>query len=76
MTSFSLKDVRAAKTEAAQVFAALVGEVAVGVMRLADDSYGLKVNLTSQPNKKVVLPSNIAGVPVMVEVVGKVRKRS
>ncbi|WP_425618403.1 hypothetical protein NA78x_002108 [Anatilimnocola sp. NA78] len=76
MTGFSLKAVRAAKSEAAQVFSALVGDVAVGVMRLADDSYGLKINLASQPDKKVRLPSAIAGVPVKVEVVGRIKKRS
>lgn len=75
MTGASLKEVRAAKSEAAQVFADLVGQVAVGVMRLADDSYGLKINLTEKPAKNVVLPQSVAGVPVKVEVVGKIRKR-
>ena len=75
MTGASLKQVRAAKSQAAQIFTELVGQVAVGVMRLADDTYGLKINLAKKPNKKVVLPQSVAGVPVQVEVVGKVRKR-
>jgi hypothetical protein len=74
MTGATLEQVRAAKSEATQVFADLVGQVAVGVMRLADDSYGLKINLTSKPAKDVVLPESVAGVPVRVEVVGKIRK--
>jgi hypothetical protein len=61
MIGSTLKEVRAAKSAAAQVFAELVGTVAVGVMRLA--------------GKDVVLPSQVAGVPVKVEVVGKIRKR-
>jgi hypothetical protein len=75
MIGSSLKEVRAAKSAAAQIFADLVGTVAVGVMRLADDSYGLKINLPKKPGKDVVLPSQVAGVPVKVEVVGKIRKR-
>jgi hypothetical protein len=75
MIGSSLKEVRAAKSVAAQIFADLVGTVAVGVMRLADDSYGLKINLPKKPGKNVVLPSQVAGVPVKVEVVGKIRKR-
>jgi hypothetical protein len=75
MTGASLKEVRAVKSQAVQIFTELVGQVAVGVMRLADDSYGLKINLTKEPGKKVVLPQSVAGVPVQVEVVGKIRKR-
>jgi hypothetical protein len=72
----SLKSVRAAKERVAQVFVPLVGEeVAVGIMRLGDDSFALKVNLTSEPSPDVELPDEVEGVPVQVEVVGKIRKR-
>ena len=72
----SLKSARAAKQRAAQVFAPLVGEeVAVGITHLDDDGFALKINLTSEPSQDVKLPDEIEGVPVQVEVVGKIRKR-
>ena len=71
----SLKDAQAAKGRAAQVFGDLVGDVAVGIMKLGDDHFGLKVNLTEQPTKGTSLPTEIDGVPVQVEVVGRIRKR-
>lgn len=71
-----LKSARAAKERAAQIFLPLVGEeVAVGITRLGEDSFALKVNLTSEPGQDVELPDEIEGVPVQVEVVGKIRKR-
>jgi len=71
----SLKDAQAAKGPAAKVFGDLVGEVAVGIMKLGDDHFGLKVNLTEKPARGIRLPDEIKGVPVKVEVVGRVRKR-
>ena len=72
----SLESARAAKQRAAQVFVPLVGEeVTVGITRLGEDSFALKVNLTSEPGRDVELPDEIEGVPVQVEVVGKIRKR-
>ncbi len=73
--STSLSDARAAKSQAAKVFGKLVGDVAVGIMSLGDDGYGLKINLTCAPDKAVALPREIQGVPVRVEVVGTIRKR-
>jgi hypothetical protein len=37
--------------------------------------YALKINLTSEPHQDVILPDEVEGVPVRVEVVGKIRKR-
>jgi hypothetical protein len=71
----SLKDAQAAKGVATKVFHGLVGEVAVGIMRLNDDYFGLKVNLTDEPPADVSLPKEIDGVPVKIEVVGRIRKR-
>jgi hypothetical protein len=71
----SLREAQAAKGKAAQVFHALVGEVAVGIMPLGEGRYGLKVNLTTPPDEGVCLPDEIEGVPVHVEVVGRIRKR-
>ena len=72
----SLESARAVKKRAAQVFVPLVGEdVAVGITRLDEDCFALKINLTSEPGPDVELPDEIEGVPVQVEVVGKIRKR-
>jgi hypothetical protein len=73
--SANLKDAQAAKSRAAKVFGELVGDVAVGLVKLGDDQFGLKVNLTEQPSANLALPDNIDGVPVQVEVVGHIRKR-
>jgi hypothetical protein len=73
--SASLKEAQAAKSRAAKVFGELVGEVAVGVMKLGEDNFGLKVNLTEKPAEGISLPDEIEGVPVKVEVVGRIRKR-
>jgi hypothetical protein len=71
----SLKDARNAKTKAAKVFHDLVGDVAVGIVPLGDDLYGLKINLTSQPEEGISLPVDVDGVPVRIEVVGTIHKR-
>lgn len=73
--STSLKDAQAAKGQAAKVFGNLVGEVAVGIMKLGKDNFGLKVNLTEAPAEGISLPAEIEGVPVKVEVVGRIHKR-
>jgi hypothetical protein len=72
----SLDSARAAKKRAAEIFAPLVGEeVAVGITAADDEGFGLKVNLTTEPHPDVQLPDEVEGVPVRVEVVGKIRKR-
>ena len=71
-----LAQARAAKAKAIQLFNQLAGEVAVGVTRQRSGAYGLKVNLTKAPAANVTLPTEIDGVPIQIEVVGLVRKRS
>jgi hypothetical protein len=73
--STSLKDAQAAKGQCAKVFGDLVGDVAIGIMNLGKDGFGLKVNLTEKPAAGIALPAEISGVPVKVEVVGRIRKR-
>ena len=46
------------------------------VTRQRSGAYGLKVNLTNAPAANVTLPTEIDGVPIQIEVVGLVRKRS
>ena len=71
----NLKEAQAAKSRAAKVFGDLVGDVAIGIMKLGDDRFGLKVNLTEEPAEGLSLPDEIEGVPVTVEVVGRIRKQ-
>ena len=71
----SLEVARAAKAPAARAFHDLTGcEVSVGLSRVGEDTYALKVNLTEAPAAGLTLPTEIEGVPVRVEVVGRIRK--
>lgn len=68
----TLDKARAAKARAQKVFSKLADVVGVGITTIGSE-YGLKVNLSSEPTKD--LPKEVDGVPVRVEVVGKIRKR-
>jgi hypothetical protein len=70
----SLDDARAAKHKLMAMLAALAEPAAIGIERLADGSYGLKVNL-SKPADGATVPSSVDGVPVRCEVIGRVEKR-
>lgn len=74
MKACSLDEARAAKPSALEVFERVGNVVGVGITRI-EDGYGLKVNLSQLPGKNVTLPTEVKGVPVRVEVVGKIRKR-
>ncbi len=68
----TLDEARAAKAAAADVFSPLAPVVGVGITRIGE-GYGLKINLREQARGP--LPTEVAGVPVQVEVVGPIRKR-
>jgi hypothetical protein len=70
----TLEQARAAKTAARKAFTAFAPVSGVGIARLPG-GYGLKVNLEAPPNPGVKLPKSIEGVPVQVEVTGRIRKR-
>jgi hypothetical protein len=67
---------RAAKSKALELFDSLVGGAAVGLTRQRSGAYSLKVNLTEPPAANITLPTEIDGVPIKIEVVGPIRKRS
>jgi len=71
----TLEQARAAKTEAQDVFQRLARIAGVGITRIGR-GYGLKVNVEAAPAAGVALPTDVRGVPVKVEVVGAVRKRT
>jgi hypothetical protein len=72
--SSGLDKARAAKARAHEVFSKLADVVGVGITTIGSE-YGLKVNVSSPPPPSNVLPSEVDGVPVRMEVVGKIRKR-
>ncbi|MEQ8785729.1 MAG: hypothetical protein RIC55_05500 [Pirellulaceae bacterium] len=74
-TGKSLEEAQRAKSEALRVFRQLIGEASVGIMPLGGGKFGLKVNLDAAPEKGVDLPREVEGVPVEVDVVGKIYKR-
>ncbi|MBM4049171.1 MAG: hypothetical protein FJ279_29070 [Planctomycetes bacterium] len=74
MKAHTLDEARAAKPRALEVFARLAPLAGVGITRMGE-GYGLKVNLAEPPGQNVRLPAEVDGVPVRVEVVGRVTKR-
>jgi hypothetical protein len=76
MTELSPLDrARAAKAHAHAVFSKLGDVVGVGITTIGSE-YGLKINLASPPPTSSTLPTEIDGVPVRVEVVGRIRKQA
>jgi hypothetical protein len=64
---------RAAKNVAKSELAEIPEVVGIGVTKVGDN-YALKINLREEPNGSVQVPESIAGVPVKIEVVGRIRK--
>lgn len=73
--SVTLQDARNAKPKALAVFSKIADVAGVGITS-NDGGYGLKINLKSQPHSDVVLPTHIAEVPLIIEIVGTTRKLS
>lgn len=67
----SLEQARAAKPKASLLLASLP-VVGLGITRVGD-GYGLKVNLDQKVPDDAV-PDQVDGVPIKIEVVGKIRK--
>ena len=72
MKAHTLEEARAAKTEAEAVFSSLASVVGVGITRVGV-GYGLKINLSE--DAKTALPTEVAGVPIQVEIVGRIQKQ-
>ena len=64
---------RAAKIEARKAFEGIGEVVGVGLFTL-DHGYGVKVNLAAEPAADASPPIEIGGVPIRMEVVGRIRK--
>ncbi len=75
MKTCTIDEARAAKARAAELFGRLARVAGVGITKVGS-GYGLKVNLEAPPDPSAALPSEVDGVPVRVEVIGEIGKRS
>ncbi len=66
---------RAAKKKAAPVFGRFARVCGIGLTH-RKGVYAVKVNLETEPDDDAELPEEIDGVPVVVQVMGKLRKQS
>jgi len=65
----------AALPTADRIFARYAPVCGVGITR-RDHEYAVKVNLEAEPASDEELPDQIDGVPVVVHVVGRIRKQA
>ena len=72
--AITLEQARAAKKSAAALLADLPGVVGLGITKIGED-YALKLNLGAPLPSGISVPERIGGVPVRVEVVGRITKR-
>lgn len=70
-----LEAARAAKNKAKKLFPKEVHVCGVGLTRRAG-RYHVKVNLEDEPGPEIELPTEVDGVPVLVNIVGKIHKQS
>lgn len=73
MNTSTLEQARAAKPRAMKSLGSLRTLTGVGITRVGN-GYGLKVNLECDPDAP--LPTDVDGVPVRVEVTGRLRKQT
>jgi len=69
-----LEEARAAKPRAKELFGRFGVVNGVGLTRLGN-RYAVKVNFETEPRAGGDLPREISGVPVVVQVVGRVHKQ-
>ncbi len=70
----SIDEARSAKHKVSGMLAGVRQVNGIGITRIGD-SYAVKVNLAGQPDEPFQLPSEVDGVPVLVEVIGTISKR-
>ena len=73
--AITIERARAAKAAAKKELAHVPGVSGFGLTKVGAD-YALKLNLSEALPPGVKVPQSIDGVPVRVEVVGTIRKRS
>ncbi|MBX3180729.1 MAG: hypothetical protein KF886_25560 [Candidatus Hydrogenedentes bacterium] len=75
MNSTTLSQARAAKPRVHELLRAMPQLAGVGITRVGK-GYAVKVNLTEPPGDDLGVPTELDGVPIRVEVVGYVTKRT
>ncbi len=70
----SLEAARAAKQKALTALEGRAEVNGVGITRVGA-GYGIKVNLAAAPPRGTALPEEVDGVPVLVEIVGRIVKQ-
>ena len=74
MKTPTLAEVRSAKEVLAKRLANVDGVVGVGITKV-DGQYAVKVNLQQPLNDATVIPGDVDGVPVHLDIVGPIRAR-
>jgi hypothetical protein len=74
MARISLEQAQAAKRATLRRFEALASVTGVGITRVRGE-YAVKLNLSEPPAPGTTLPRDIEGVPLRVEVTGRIRPR-
>jgi hypothetical protein len=69
-----LQEARAAKERAKKMFRQFGKVNGIGITKQGD-SYAVQVNFEETPGKGTPLPQDIDGVPVVVHVIGRIRKQ-
>lgn len=74
MTPTSLEEAQAAADKLLTALIDLPELAGIGIAVLEGGGYGIKVNLERSP-ATAVIPSEVDGVPVIVEIVGEIEAR-
>ncbi|MBI2425189.1 MAG: hypothetical protein HYV27_20350 [Candidatus Hydrogenedentes bacterium] len=75
MNTTSLEQARAAKPRVRDLLRGVPQLTGVGITRVGE-GYAVKVNLSGPSDAGAALPSEIDGVPIRVEIIGTVTKRT
>ena len=70
----TLDSARLAKAKLTSILATARNVVGIGITRVGG-GFGLKVNLSDR-DESVTVPSEVDGVPIVVEVIGRITKRA
>lgn len=74
MSNATLEQARAAKERVKEQWGHIPSLVGVGINQV-HGGFGVKVNLSEPAPPGTSLPESIDGVPVLIEVVGRIHKR-
>ncbi len=74
MKGSSKQAARAAKTKALALLADVTALNGVGICRVGE-GYGVKLNLSEAPSQDHRLPKKVDGVPLVIEIVGRIVKQ-